>query len=69
LIVGLVVVGIGYLLVQRGITALKHVDLAPQPPIQSLKDDNRRAKEQISQAVRAAEHGRQHRPGFGCRGG
>ena len=47
LVVGLVVAGIGYLLVQRGITALKHEDLAPRQSIQSLKEDTQWAKEQI----------------------
>jgi hypothetical protein len=47
LIVGLVVVGVGYLLVQRGISALRRQDFAPRQTIQSLKDDTQWAKEQI----------------------
>jgi len=47
LIVGLVVAGIGYLLVQRGISALRRQDFAPRQTIQSLKDDTQWAKEQI----------------------
>jgi hypothetical protein len=47
LIVGLVVALIGYLLVQRGISALKHQDFTPRETIQSLKDDTQWAKEQI----------------------
>jgi len=47
LIVGVIVAVIGYLLVQRGITALKHQDLAPRHTIESLKEDTRWAKEQV----------------------
>jgi len=47
LIVGLVVAGIGYLLVQRGISALRRQDFAPRQTIQSLKEDTQWAKEQI----------------------
>jgi hypothetical protein len=47
LIVGLVVALIGYLLVQRGISALKRQDFTPRQTIQSLRDDTRWAKEQI----------------------
>lgn len=47
LAVGLVVAGIGYLLVQRGLSALKHEDLAPRQTIQSIKEDTQWAKEQI----------------------
>lgn len=47
LVVGLVVAGIGYLLVQRGISALRRQDFAPRQTIQSLKDDTQWAKEQI----------------------
>src|SRR5215203_767363 len=39
LIVGLVVAGVGYLVVQRGISALKRQEFAPRQTIQSLKDD------------------------------
>jgi hypothetical protein len=47
LIVGAVVAVLGYVLVQRGITALKQQDLAPRRTMQSLKDDTQWAKEQI----------------------
>ena len=47
LVVGLVVAGIGYLLVQRGLSALKHEDLTPRQTIQSLKEDTQWAKEQV----------------------
>jgi hypothetical protein len=47
LVVGLVVAGIGYLLVQRGLTALKHQDLSPRQTIQSIKEDAQWAKEQV----------------------
>ena len=47
LVVGLVVAGIGYLLVQRGISALRHEDFAPRQTIQSIKEDTQWAKEQI----------------------
>jgi len=47
LIVGAIVVGVGYLLVQRGISALKRQDFAPRQTIASLKEDTQWAKEQI----------------------
>jgi hypothetical protein len=46
LIVGLVVVGIGYLLVQRGLTALKQIDPTPRQTIQTLQEDKEWVKEQ-----------------------
>lgn len=46
LIVGLVVAGIGYVLVQRGISALKRVDLTPRATVASLKEDAEWAKDQ-----------------------
>ena len=48
LLVGLVVAGLGYVLVQKGLTALKHQDLAPRETIESLKEDTAWAKEQIT---------------------
>jgi hypothetical protein len=48
LLVGLVVAGIGYVLVQKGLTALKQQDLAPRETIESLKEDTTWAKEQIT---------------------
>lgn len=47
LIVGLVVAVIGYVLVQRGLTALKSEDLTPRQTIESLKEDTQWAKEQV----------------------
>jgi uncharacterized membrane protein YqjE len=47
LVVGLVIAGIGYLLVQRGITALRHEDFAPRQTIESIKEDAQWAKEQV----------------------
>ena len=47
LIVGAIVAAIGYVLVQRGITALKQQDLTPRRTMQSLKEDTQWAKEQL----------------------
>jgi uncharacterized BrkB/YihY/UPF0761 family membrane protein len=47
LIVGALVAGIGALLVQRGITALRQQDFTPRQTIESIKDDTRWAKEQV----------------------
>lgn len=47
LIVGGIIAVIGYLLVQRGISALKQQDLAPRQTIESLKEDTQWAKEQV----------------------
>ena len=46
LLVGLVVVIIGYFLVQRGLNALKKEDVTPRQTIQTLKEDAEWAKEQ-----------------------
>jgi len=46
LVVGIVVAGIGYFLVQRGLSELKRVDLAPRQTIGTLKEDVQWAKEQ-----------------------
>src|SRR5215216_4516399 len=46
LIVGLVVAAIGYVLIQRGLKALKHANLAPQETIATLKEDAEWAKDQ-----------------------
>jgi len=46
LIVGLVVVGIGYVLIQQGLNALKRIDPAPRETIESLKEDKEWVKEQ-----------------------
>jgi uncharacterized membrane protein YqjE len=47
LIVGGIVAVVGYLLVQRGISALKQQDLTPHQTIRSIKEDTQWAKEQI----------------------
>lgn len=46
LIVGLLVVGVGYLLIQRGLSGLKRANLVPQQTIQTLKEDAQWVKEQ-----------------------
>jgi hypothetical protein len=47
-LVGVVVTIIGVLLVQRAIDALKRTDLTPTQTVQTLKEDTRWAKEQMS---------------------
>ena len=47
LLVGLVISGVGYYLVQKGLTALKEVDLAPKQTVESLKEDRETIKEQV----------------------
>jgi len=47
LIVGGIIAVIGYVLVQRGISALKQQDLTPSQTIASLKEDTNWAKEQV----------------------
>jgi tetrahydromethanopterin S-methyltransferase subunit G len=46
LIVGLIVAGVGYFLVRRGLDALKKENLAPQKTLETLKEDVEWAKEQ-----------------------
>ncbi len=46
LLVGLVVAGLGYFLVRRGLDALKREDLAPRQTIETLKEDKEWAKDQ-----------------------
>ncbi len=46
LLVGLVVAGIGYFLVQKGLTALKKQDFVPTRTINTIKEDVEWAKEQ-----------------------
>jgi len=46
LIVGLVVAGIGYALIQQGVSALKRAELTPRQTIETLKEDAEWAKEQ-----------------------
>ena len=47
LIVGLVVAGTGAFLVQKGLAALKQVNLAPRQTIDTLKEDKEWAKRQV----------------------
>ena len=44
-VVGLVVAGAGYLLVQRGLSALRREDLTPQQTIDTLREDAQLVKE------------------------
>ena len=46
LLVGLVVAGVGYFLVRKGLYALKREDLAPRQTIETLKEDQQWAKDQ-----------------------
>jgi len=46
LVVGIVVVVVGYVIVQRGMSALKRANIAPSETIQTLKEDAAWAKEQ-----------------------
>jgi hypothetical protein len=48
LIVGVIVAAVGAILVQRGLAALKRVDLAPRQTMQTLKEDTQWAKEQMT---------------------
>jgi hypothetical protein len=45
-LVGLVVAGVGYFLVRRGLDALKQEDLAPRETMETLKEDKEWAKDQ-----------------------
>ncbi len=46
LLVGVIVLGVGYMLVQKGLTALKRIDPTPRETIQTLKEDAQMVKEQ-----------------------
>jgi len=46
LLVGLVVGGVGYFLVRKGLDALRQEDLAPRQTIETLKEDQQWAKDQ-----------------------
>jgi xanthine/uracil permease len=48
LIVGVVVAAIGYILMQRGLGALKRADFTPHETIKTLKEDAEWAKDQTS---------------------
>lgn len=47
LVIGLLVAGAGYFLIQKGLTALKTMDMVPHQTIESLKEDKEWAKDQI----------------------
>lgn len=47
LVVGVLVAGVGYFLVQKGMQALKRENLAPKQTIETLKEDAEWAKEQV----------------------
>lgn len=47
LLVGVAVVGTAYLLIQRGLNDLKQQDLVPRKTIDSLKEDQQWAKQQL----------------------
>jgi putative superfamily III holin-X len=46
LLVGLVVAGVGYFLVRKGLDALKREELAPRQTIETIKEDGQWAKDQ-----------------------
>jgi len=46
LIVGLVIVGVGYFMIQRGLTELKRIDPTPRQTLETLKEDKEWVKEQ-----------------------
>lgn len=48
LLVGVVVAGIGFFLLQMGINALKNINPAPEYTIESLKENGKWMKEQLS---------------------
>jgi uncharacterized protein (UPF0264 family) len=48
LVVGIAVAGVGYFLIQRGLSELKHLDLTPRETIGTLKEDVQWAKQQAS---------------------
>jgi len=47
LIVGIVVAGIGYFLVRKGLDALKQQDLTPRETVRTLQEDAEWAKQQV----------------------
>lgn len=47
LLVGLLIAGGGYFLIQKGITALKNMDMVPHKTLETLKEDAEWAKQQI----------------------
>lgn len=47
LLVGIVIAGIGYALVQKGLSAIKQENMAPRQTVETLKEDTEWAKEQM----------------------
>ncbi len=47
LIVAVVIAGVGYFLIQSGLSALKRADLTPERTIETLREDKEWAKEQV----------------------
>ncbi len=48
LIVGLIVVGVAWLMISKAITALQRVELKPEQTVESVKEDAQWIKDQIS---------------------
>ena len=48
LLVGLVVIGAGYALVQTGLTALRRIDPVPQQTVATIREDKQWAKKELS---------------------
>jgi xanthine/uracil permease len=46
LIVGIVILGVGYYLIQQQLTALKNADLMPRATVETLKEDKEWVREQ-----------------------
>ena len=47
LIVALVVLGVGYFLIQNGLSNLKHADLAPKRTLETLRQDGQMIKQEV----------------------
>jgi xanthine/uracil permease len=48
LLVGVIIAGIGYVLMQKGISALKEMNPAPRRTIETLKEDKEWLKQQVT---------------------
>ncbi len=48
LIVGVVVAGVGYLLLQKGLNDLKHINPTPEKTVKTLKEDGQWLKQQLT---------------------
>lgn len=48
LLIGVIVAGVGYLLLQKGISGLKEIDPAPRRTIETLKEDKEWLKQQVT---------------------